>query len=194
VLALITAALAAPPELAVALDPHAGDRARIAAVRRLGELGDPSAVVPLLHTLPLELSEPLLAEIRRALERIGAARVLTGDLQSPDAEKREAAANLLARAGDPAAIPALTVALADPVADVREEAAATLGILGASRAENAIADLLTRDADPDVRMAAAQALALLDTPSARATLQRARQTEADPFVRAVMVTGDAERR
>jgi HEAT repeat protein len=112
-----------------------GETTRWLAASKLGDLGDRTAVAPLL----------------RALERDGAPPV------------REQAARSLGLLGDPAALEPLIAALGDRGAHVREEAAGALGQLGDPRAHEHLKGAL-RDKHVAVRRAAAAALNRLDQP------------------------------
>ncbi len=69
----------------------------------------------------------------------------------------------LGNLGDPAAIPALIVALGDEEPLVRGHAAWALGRLGGGEARAALEAALASDAEPSVRAEARQALDMLDT-------------------------------
>ena len=169
-------------------DSNASEPERLKAARQLAELEDPATVAPMAGMLQLEISEVLAAEIRKALDLMGATQVLIEDLAQADDFGRAAAASLLARLNDRAAIDPLIRALSDRAPKVRESAAATLGFMKAKEAEAALVLRLTKDEAPDVRGAAAQALGLLKTESAKAALQQALATEQDGFVK-VLIEG-----
>jgi HEAT repeat protein len=82
-------------------------------------------------------------------------------LQGPDAQQRQQAARVLGNVGpgDPAAVPALARAAADPVPAVRREAVVALLKLGpAARAALPALERLRHDPDPQVRRDAALAV------------------------------------
>ena len=70
----------------------------------------------------------------------------------------------LGNLSDPAAIPALIVALEDAESLVRGHAAWALGRLGGGEARAALEVALASDTEPSVRAEARQALDMLDTP------------------------------
>ena len=107
-----------------ALEPRRGDgwfaksalNRKIAAVRKLGDLGDTRAVSDLLMTL-----------------------------KSPDKNLRKASADALGQIKDPLAVPDLILALNDPDTEVRYSAADALGKILDPRVAPAIIDVLDRD-------------------------------------------------
>jgi hypothetical protein len=112
-------------------------KVRAAAVRILGEIGDPVAGW----------------ELRRALA-------------DPRVQIRAAAAEALGRIGDPEAIPALTKAIADPELRVGCAAVAALQRIGDPRAIPALCRAMHHDSYRSVAEAAAAALAAIRDPRA----------------------------
>jgi HEAT repeat protein len=173
-------------ELTRLSDAELTEPERITAARRLAELEDPATVLPMLHLVQGELSDALAGEIRKALDLIGAGKVLMEDLSRADDFGRAEAATQLGRMGERAAIEPLMRALSDAAPKVRESAAGSLGILQATEAEAALIERLSQDASPDVRGAAAQSLGLLQTPGAKAALRQAMTAEQDGFVKVLI--------
>lgn len=176
---------AAPPADMAALVQGLRDadpKAREQAAAQLGQMG-PAAVAPLMAALTHE--DPYLRGAAAvALGQIGEAAVpaLARSLGSDNAELRWSATIALGRLGAPAsqALPELTRLLADPSAQVRQVAAATLGgLAGIGGVAETAAPALTRclsDRDPDVRRSAALALARV------APADRARQLRHETLV------------
>lgn len=144
---------------------------RIAAVRALGEIGEPSAIEAL-------------------------AELLIGSGRTMDVECRLAVVTALGRIKDPAAVPVLGAVLHDAVPDIREAAAEALGEIGASEA---VPSLLPALRDPVERVALRVVVALgrIRQPDALPDLVRALSDRQCPSVvraaaaRAVAATGGA---
>ena len=154
---------AALPALAQALaDPQSPAAVRRLAASVLGRLGDPTAIPPLAQTL----TDPHApAAMRRAVAEALGGR---GDFDTKAAiawSMPLPSAEALGRPGDPAAIPALIQALADPDAAVRHAAAHALAWLGDPAAFPILAHALA-DSDAGVRRDAAIALGDLGDPAA----------------------------
>jgi HEAT repeat protein len=111
---------------AIAGDDEADINLRASAATALGRLGGPAAVDALLPLL--EEGEELLVVHALDALRNCAARVPVAAIEPLVARKftRKAAASVLGRAGDPAALPVLMPLLDDPMAGVRAVAASSL--------------------------------------------------------------------
>jgi hypothetical protein len=81
--------------------------------------------------------------------------------QHANADTRARAADALAGCKSPAAVAALVAALGDPVASVREFAAASLGVVGDASARSALERVAASDPEPNPRSAARRALGKL---------------------------------
>jgi len=143
-------------------------RVRRQAAQALATLRTPEATHALLHQLEdhPDLTEEETVE---ALGQIGSSEAvpaLIRMLQSPRSMLRRAAARALGRIGDPSAIEALKQASeekGDP--DLRRASVQALRVLGATDADQQIADALF-DPMPSVRIAAAEAVSELELESA----------------------------
>lgn len=169
---------AAAGALAELKDPRAGERLLphatdpdafvcAAALRGLKELRVPGAAAPALaalgHSEPTVRREAVgvLGWLRHAPALPLLAEVVSGDT---DAEVRRAAAGALGLAGGddvPGVLSALCAALRDAAWTVREEAATTLGKLGAREAAAPALRLAMADAYWQVRLRAARSLGRL---------------------------------
>ncbi len=135
---------------------------RVKAVHRLAEIGDPSAVEPLLAAV----GDPdglVRAAVANALGQLGDARVvgqLAVLLKDRDPNVRAAAAGALGVVGDQRAVEPLVRMAGDPHWEVRAAVLEALGRLRDPRASDALATGL-RDADREVRERAAEALGRL---------------------------------
>ncbi len=143
-------------------------RVRRQAAQALAQLRTPEATQALLHQLE-EHPDLTEEETVEALGQIGdraAVPALIRMLQSPRSMLRRASARALGRIGDPAAIEALKQATeekGDP--DLRRASVQALRVLGATEADQQIADALF-DPFPSVRIAAAEAVSELELESA----------------------------
>lgn len=143
-------------------------RVRRRAAQALATLRTPEATQALLHQLD-EHPDLTEEETVEALGQIGeraAVPALIRMLQSPRSMLRRAAARALGRIGDPLAIESLKQATeekGDP--DLRRAAVQALRVLGATEADQQIADALF-DPFPSVRIAAAEAVSELALESA----------------------------
>lgn len=125
--ALIRLNLPAVPALLDYL-PEASPRGAAAAVRALGDIGDPRALEPLL----LQVEGPNRSEVFQALGKLKdqrAEQVLIAGLSDPQWRNRMQAAMALGASGTTAAAIPLRKALGDEVTVVREWAARSLEVL-----------------------------------------------------------------
>ncbi|WP_052462325.1 HEAT repeat domain-containing protein [Nigerium massiliense] len=153
---------ALPRVLELLQSPEPAVRSQAAHV--LSKVGDP-AVAGHLGAVIADDDPEVAVKAYRAAAATGRPEVvdtLVARLSDGDTEQRDALSTALARLGE-AAVPALTSALADPAADVREHAADALGHLGHPDADGSAEALgrLLADADEDVRLAAVSALGQL---------------------------------
>jgi cyclophilin family peptidyl-prolyl cis-trans isomerase/HEAT repeat protein len=138
-----------------------------------------AALVPACkETAPPVLTppQPSYAEDAGAIIRLEDLRVLRDAPDSPrdltaiarrgDVRLRRRAAIAIGRVGDPAGRAALEALLADPQAEVRQDAAFGLGLLGDKAAVPSLVNLLSNDPSPLVRGRAAEALGLIGDASA----------------------------
>lgn len=172
-------------QLSVAMDFEMPTSARVAAARRLGELGDPDVVVP-LGVLLGQSDSPLRDELSTTLKRLDATEAIIRDLKSPMPPRRIRATQLLALMGDESSVSALIDALEDPCAKVRESAASALYSFRDGRAIPGLARILFEDPDADVRGAAAQALGEIPAFAAVDALEQAQHHEKDAFTRVLV--------
>jgi hypothetical protein len=170
-------------QLSVALDTTQPIDVRVAATRRLGELGDDSIAVQ-LGAIACEAreDEALLKEaVGKTMRMISATRRLVADLRAPDPSVRARTARILGAVADAAAIPALIVALSDTDRKVRAQAASALIPFGSKLALPALKSMLFEDPHPSPRGAAAQALAEIDDQDALDALELATRCEEDVY-------------
>lgn len=160
--------LAALPALS-ALARRGETPARVAAVRALGELGDPTLAV-----LFLELQKDPEAEVasaaRETLAALGGAQVdasLLELLGKPDAATRLGAIELLAQRRVMAAVPALLKAARDADESVRVGAIKALGELAGAEQFPALIELLLQAPSAPTMQAAEDALSALCVREAR---------------------------
>jgi MFS family permease len=143
-------------------------RVRRQAASALAKLNDPNATEALIHVVE-EHPDLVEEEIIEALGHLGsplAVDPLVRLLKSPRALTRRTAAKALAQVGDARAIQPLIEAAATPGdPDLRRASVQALRQLGASEADEVIADALF-DPMPSVRIAAAEAVAELELESA----------------------------
>ncbi len=144
---------------------------REAAVRALGQSGDPNALTDLAAALNDD-DDDVREAARQTLESLGAVAVpaLLDMLNRGRLEARELAAKALGVIADQSAVPGLVEALTDKSMWVRVPAAEALGIMGA---EQAIPNLITalRDDETEVQRSAAEALRRIGTPEAQKALR-----------------------
>jgi HEAT repeat protein len=172
--------------LSVAMDFEMPVEARVAATRRLGELGDQDVVVPLGVLLGQTDSE-LRDTVAITLKRLDATEMIKRDLKSAMPPRRIRATQLLALICDEGSVSALIDALEDPCAKVRESAASALYSFRDGRAIPGLARVMIEDSDADVRGAAAQALGEIPAFTALDALEQAARLEKDAFTR-VLIT------
>ena len=168
--------------LSVAMDFDMPIAARVAAARRLGELGDRDVVIP-LGVLFGQTDSELREELSRTLKRLDATAAIIRDLKSPMPPRRIRATQVLALIGDVGSVSALIDALEDPCAKVRESAASSLYSFRDGRAIPGLARVLSEDPDADVRGAAAQALGEISAFAAVDALERTLHDEKDRFTK-----------
>ncbi len=148
--------------------PDVHDRLR--AVRRLGQLGDPAAIQPILHALAEDLDSGVRGEAAIQLGRFHDPAVIPALSQGVDhrsSKVRRRIANVLGAIQDPQALPLLSRLLKDAVSSVRVEAAQSLGRFEKIPGAVPVLQEALKDPRPAVRRAARQALEALgelDTP------------------------------
>ena len=155
------------------------DLRRVYAAAILGEIGDPTAVEPLIRALKSPDGD-LRCQATGAIAKFGdgAVEPLAAVLADPDPEVRIVAAGVLGDTGDPAAVEPLIGVLRDRSPDVRGAAAGALMRMGDAAVEPLVA--ATKDADKNVRLYAAGALKYIGDPRAIDALEAlARSTDAD---------------
>jgi HEAT repeat protein len=118
---------------------HTNPDVRANAAWLLGELGPPSAVVPLVSALGDRESAWMAAAALGALAAPDAAVPLARALRSDDVRARRAAAWALNRLQNPATVAALRPLLGDPDAEARYWAAKALRRIGTPEAASAVA-------------------------------------------------------
>lgn len=169
---------------------------RMRAATALGEIGDLTAVAPLIRALAddqgfwrLQALGPIsaLAEVgnvqqkaREALVKIGkpAVQALVAALNDRNDQRRVAAAHALGGIADACAVEPLIAALRDQVCFVRTAAAVALGEIGDARALDSLSKAL-KDRAWATRMSTAEALGKIgDTRSVNA-LKEALSQESD---------------
>lgn len=145
-------------------------RIRVAAAKALGEIGDPTAVAPLLHILIDDSDSDLRWAATGALGRIGQVALpgLLAALRDDNWKVRRSAAEALWSMAEPQAVPALLEALADRNDVVRQAVGGALESLGES-AVPALIEML-RTGDRQASQAAADLLNRIGTPEARSAL------------------------
>ncbi len=150
---------------------------------RLGDLGDPAAVAPLVGALSSDRDECVRVASAAALGQLRNARAvdsLITALKDPDSMVGEAAAIALGNIGEPRAVEPLTTALRERDWRVRRGALTALASVRDDRAIEALAGALS-DHDSLVRKLAASFLVLLGwhprTERERALLDSAREPD-----------------
>ena len=128
------------------------------AAEELVRLGDPAAIVPLLHAyeLDVEAGRLCLLQALRALDGVAEATRL---YERGGAEERRLAAHLMELLGDDAHLPALERAVADEDAAVRAQARTAFRTQRRTAAWEALATRLLESKDADARAEAERALA-----------------------------------
>lgn len=148
--------------------PHAG--ARAAAATALGLIGSPAALPGLREALE-DCDRIVAAQASLALQRIGddgseeaACTTLIEEMGASDPERRALAARALGGLMHRSAVEPLLTALSDSSAQVRADAAGSLGWIGDSRAVTPLSSLGFKDPDPLVRKVAMHAVARIIVP------------------------------
>jgi HEAT repeat protein len=141
-------------------------RIRTAAVKALGEIGDPAAVPQLLHIMNTERDGDIRWLATGALGKIGAAAVpgLLNMLRDEDWKVRRSAADALWAMREPSAVPGLLAALQDRNDVVRQAVAGALEAIGEGAVVPLIEALNSRD--PQTSRIAADYLNKIATPEA----------------------------
>lgn len=141
------------------------DLRRVYAAAILGEIGDLSAVEPLVRVLH-DANDDLRCQASGALAKFGRGAVepLSAMLADPDPEVGIVAAGVLGETGEAAATEPLIGALRDENVDVRGAAGGALVRLGDAAVDRLIE--ATKDADRNVRLYAAGALKYIGNPRA----------------------------
>jgi len=132
---------------------------QLAAVRALGETGDPAIIKPLLEALRKNDSMIRVAalEILEELADAAAFEPVERLLRDKEPTVRAAAVETAVRCGGNRAVPMLLRLMKDPSWEVRQKTASALGSLKDAAAVEGLVQLL-RDKDRDVRESAAGAL------------------------------------
>lgn len=122
-------------------------RIRTAAVKALGEIGDPAAVPQLLHIMNTESDGDIRWLATGNLSKIGAAAVpgLLNMLRDEDWKVRRSAADALWAMREPSAVPGLLAGLRDPNDVVRQAVAGALEAIGEGAVPPLIEALNSRD-------------------------------------------------
>src|SRR5437879_967121 len=159
-------------------DENAG--VRVAAARSRGHLGDPRAVLPLIHDPSSDVRHSVVSTLGSLGAQSGVAAI-TEALSDANADVRQAALGALNDLKAPIAEATLLNLMKDPGADVRQRAAELAGERSVVAAIPQLRRLID-DPRSDVREAATQALGHIADPAARQALQAALQSP-DPKVR-----------
>jgi HEAT repeat protein len=154
----------------VGLLHHPNASARAAAATALGLIGSEAAIPELRRALG-DCDSTVAAHASLALQRLGdeeseeaACATLMEEMRAPDPERRALAARALGGLMHARAVEPLIAALADVSAQVRADAAGSLGWIGDSRATTALSEVGFTDPDPFVREVALHAVARLVVP------------------------------
>jgi len=149
---------------------HPVAAARASAATALGLLGIEKAI-PELRSAMSDPDSSVAAHASLALKRLGdddseaaACASLVSEMRSDDPERRSLAARALGGLSAPLAVGPLLGALDDPAAQVRADAACSLGWIGDERATTPLTRLGFTDPDPFVREVAMHAIARLVVP------------------------------
>lgn len=148
----------AVPYLCGLLSDH-DPEVRLVAARSLGQIGDPSAVEPLLDNL--DRSELPQQVVAHALMRLGPSgeRRLIGALGQADTQARSTAVIVLGLTQALRAVPTVSDLLRhDAVLEVRIQAARALGRLGTRATLPPLLESASPDNPPELRAVAAEAL------------------------------------
>jgi HEAT repeat protein len=154
----------------VVLLHHRDADARAAAATALGLIGLESTI-PVLREATSDCDSTVAAAASLALQRLGddgsadgACDCLIAELGALDAERRALAARALGGLMRMSAVAPLMEALGDASAQVRADAAGSLGWLGDPRATTTLTSVGFTDPDPFVREVAMHAVARLVSP------------------------------
>jgi HEAT repeat protein len=149
---------------------HPQAAARSAAATALGLIGCASSI-PELREAVADCDSTVAAQASLALQRIGdegseeaACATLVGEMSAEDPERRALAARALGGLMHRSAVEPLIGGLADPVAQVRADAAGSLGWIGDTRAITPLSAAGFADPDPFVRRVAMHAVARILIP------------------------------
>jgi HEAT repeat protein len=160
-------------------------RAKIRAIKALGEVGDERAIDELIEALGDDDPDVAAAAAQAIAVRDPdyAADRLADALGSPSRRLAETAAAALVQMGDEA-VDALIGQLGSMNSRARRLAVESLGNLAEESLREHLLPLLDSDPEADVRAAAAEALARADPESAADHLRRVARSDPDWFVRA----------
>jgi HEAT repeat protein len=149
---------------------HPSASARAASATALGLLGS-EAAIPELRAAMSDCDSTVAAHASLALQRLGdedseeaACASLMEEMRAPDPERRALAARALGGLMHVRAVEPLIAALSDPSAQVRADAAGSLGWIGDARATTALSEVGFTDPDRFVREVAIHAVARLVVP------------------------------
>lgn len=161
---------AAVPGLIEALSDEDA-RIRSAAVKVLGEIGDPESVPHLLEIVNHERDGNIRWQATGALSKMGQAAVpgLVKALRDKDWKVRRSACEALWGMAEPSAVPALAEALCDPNDVVRQAASGAVEAMGALAVSGLIQSL--KGQNRQVANAAVEMLRRIDNDEARAAIK-----------------------
>jgi hypothetical protein len=149
---------------------HPVAAARASAATALGLLGLDRAI-PDLRSAMRDSDSAVATHASLALKRLGddeseaaACASLVEEMDAEDPDRRALAARALGGLAGPLAVDPLIKALDDPMAQVRADAACSLGWLGDQRATTPLTRLGFTDPDPFVREVAMHAIARMVVP------------------------------
>lgn len=149
---------------------HPSASARAAAATALGLIGSEEAI-PALRDAMGDCDSTVATHASLALQRLGdadseeaACASLMEEMHAPDPERRALAARALGGLMHSHAVEPLIEALSDPSAQVRADAAGSLGWVGDERATTPLSAVGFTDPDPYVREVALHAVARLIVP------------------------------
>jgi HEAT repeat protein len=149
---------------------HPSPNARAAAATALGLIGS-EAAIPALRKALEDCDSTVATHASLALQRLGdvesedaACDSLVEEMKAPDPERRALAARALGGLMHARAVEPLIAALSDVSAQVRADAAGSLGWIGDPRATTPLSEMAFTDPDPFVREVAVHAVARLVVP------------------------------
>jgi HEAT repeat protein len=149
---------------------HPSANARAAAATALGLIGS-EAAIPELREAMSDCDSTVATHASLALQRLGdteseeaACASLIEEMRAPDPERRALAARALGGLMHAHSVEPLIAALKDPAAQVRADAAGSLGWIGDERATRPLTAVGFTDPDPFVREVAMHAIARLVAP------------------------------